>query len=93
MTYSCNNNNEIPKFNNCEEAKEKAKLDLQNGKLIYFFGSFGVQQPLAKKLKQFKEIEVIEVEGVLGSYDCYNNITYKRLQEKFGNDFFNKLIE
>ena len=39
-------------------------------------------------------IEIIKVDGVLGIPNkCYNDLMYKKIQEKFGKDAFNKAME
>ena len=46
-----------------------------------------------KKTKLYG-IEIIKVKGVLGiPNDCYNDVMYKQIQQKFGNDAFNKAME
>lgn len=75
----------------CEEARAKAEEDIKSGKLRYIFGSFGSRQPLAEKLKDKYEIEIIELEGVLGiPNECYNQVMYKEIQRKYGADVFTK---
>jgi hypothetical protein len=77
----------------CEEGRSKAKKDIEDGKLRFLFGSFGARQPLAKNLKEKYDIEVIVLGGVLGlPNECYNQIMYKEIQKKYGQDVFNKAM-
>jgi hypothetical protein len=79
------------KISTCEEGRSKAETDIKNGKLKYLFGSFGGRQPLAKNLKENYDIEVIILDGVLGiPNECYNQVMYKEIQRKYGQDIFNK---
>jgi hypothetical protein len=75
----------------CEEGRSTAETDIKNGKLKYLFGSFGGRQPLAKNLKENYDIEVIVLDGVLGvPKQCYNQVMYKEIQRKYGEDIFNR---
>jgi hypothetical protein len=75
----------------CEEGRSKAETDLKSGKLRCLFGSFGGRQPLAKNLKENYDIEIIILDGVLGvPNECYNQVMYKEIQKKYGQDVFNK---
>ena len=85
------NHNDI---SSCEEGEALAKKDLEDGKIKYIFGSFGSRQDLPKNLERLYDIEIINVEGVLGIPNkCYNDIMYKAIQSKFGKDAFNKAME
>lgn len=78
----------------CEEGREKARNDIENGKVRQIFGSLGSRQPLAKNLKIKYNIEIIEVEGVVGiPNECYNQIMYEEIQRRYGKDAFNKAYE
>jgi hypothetical protein len=81
----------IENISTCEEGRSKAEADLKIGKLRYLFGSFGARQPLAKNLKENYDIEVIVLDGALGvPNECYNQVMYKAIQEKYGQNIFNK---
>jgi len=74
----------------CEEGELKAMADLESGKLRYIFGGFGSRQPLAENLQKLG-IEVIKTQGVVGlPNNCYNDIMYKEIQKRFGQDVFNR---
>ena len=78
----------------CEEAEKLAKKEINEGKLKYIFSGFGSRQELPKNLEKLYRIEIIKVDGVLGIPNkCYNDIMYKKIQEKFGDDAFNKAME
>ena len=88
---------EVQNYNgitSCEDGKALAKKDLEEGKLKYIFSSYGSRQDLPKNLKKRYGIEIINVEGILGiPNNCYNDIMYKAIQNKFGNDAFNKAMK
>ena len=74
----------------CDEGKEKARTDLENGELRYMFGGFGSRQPLAENLKKYG-VEVIKLNGLVGvPNECYNQIMYEEIQKRFGEDIFNR---
>lgn len=78
----------------CEEGKALAEKELKEGKIKYIFSGFGSRQELPKNLKKLYGIEIIKVKGVLGiPNDCYNDVMYKQIQQKFGNDAFKKAME
>ncbi|MCK4664134.1 MAG: hypothetical protein KAT68_14800 [Bacteroidales bacterium] len=78
----------------CEEGRIKAEKDIKNGKLRYIFGSYGSRQPLARNLKKDYDIEIIEVDGVIGMpNECYNQVMYKEIQKRYGQDVFTKAFE
>ena len=79
---------------NCEEARELARKDLEAGELRYIFGSIGTQLGNADKLEEMYDIEVIRTEGVLGLPNtCYNQVMRKEIQRKYGQDAFNRALE
>lgn len=78
----------------CEEGKELAKKEIKNGKIKYIFAGYGSRQELPKNLEMLYDIEIINVGGVLGlPNDCYNDVMYKEIQSKYGNDAFNRAME
>ena len=78
----------------CEEGEELAKKEINDGKIKYIFSGFGSRQKLPKNLEKLYGIEFIKVDGVLGIPNkCYNDLMYKKIQEKFGKDAFNKAME
>jgi len=78
----------------CEEGQELAKKEINEGKIKYIFSGFGSRQELPKNLEKLYGIEIIKVDGVLGIPNkCYNDLMYKEIQEKFGQDAFNKAME
>lgn len=78
----------------CEDAKQLALNDIENGQLKYIFGSYGSQQELPKNLERLYGIELINVKGARGKVNgCYNDIMYKEIQRKFGKDAFNMAME
>lgn len=78
----------------CEDAKQLAVKDIEDGQLKYIFGSYGSQQELPKNLERLYGIEIIKVKGSRGKVNgCYNDIMYKEIQRKFGTDAFNKAME
>lgn len=78
----------------CEEGQELAKKEINDGKIKYIFSGFGSRQELPKNLQKLYGIEIIKVNGVLGIPNkCYNDLMYKKIQEKFGQDAFNKAME
>jgi hypothetical protein len=74
----------------CDEGREKARIDVENGELRYMFGGFGSRKPLAENLKKYG-VEVIKLNGLVGMpNECYNQIMYKEIQKRFGADIFNR---
>lgn len=74
----------------CDEGAEMALADLEEGKLRYIFGGLGSRQALAESLKKLG-VEVIKTQGVVGlPNNCYNDIMYKEIQRRFGQDVFNR---
>ena len=46
------------------------------------------------KLEELYSIEVIRLQGIIALPNrCYNDIMYKEIQRKFGQDAFNKAME
>jgi hypothetical protein len=77
----------------CNEGEELAKKEIKAGKIKYIFGGFGSRQELPINLQKLYGIEIIKVDGVLGIPNkCYNDLMYKKIQEKFGKDAFNKAL-
>ena len=78
----------------CEEGQKLAKKEINEGKVKYIFSGFGSRQELPKNLEKLYGIEIIKVDGALGIPNkCYNDLMYKVIQEKFGQDAFNKAME
>lgn len=78
----------------CEEGKELARNELDDGELKYIFGSYGSKTKLAKKLQELYRVEIIETDGLLGIPNhCYNDVMYKEIQKRYGQDAFTKALE
>lgn len=78
----------------CEEGKIKAKEDLENGKYRRIVGSFGMRQPYVKVLKEEYDVEIIEIDGMIGiPNSCYNDVMHEALQEKHGQLYLNEIME
>ena len=75
----------------CEEGKDLATKEIEKGKLKYIFGSFGSKQELPKNIEENYDIEIIKINGLLSTPNrCYNNIMYKEIQKRYGQDAFSK---
>jgi hypothetical protein len=78
----------------CEEGQELAKKEINEGRIKYIFSGLGSSQELPNNLEKLYGIEIIKVEGVLGTPNkCYNDLMYRAIQEKFGKDAFSKAME
>ena len=66
-------------------------MEIEKGKLKYIFGSFGSKQELPKNIEENYDIEIIKINGLLSTPNrCYNNIMYKEIQKRYGQDAFSK---
>ena len=78
----------------CEEGTIKAKEDLEKGIYRRIVGSYASRQGYVKVLSEEYNIDIIEVDGVLGiPNSCYNDVMHKALQEKYGPLYLNKIME
>ncbi len=78
----------------CQEGYDLAKKEIKIGKIKYIFGSIGSRQELPNRLEELYSIEIIRLQGIITrSNRCYNDVMYKEIQRKYGNDAFNKAMK